>query len=71
MLRYLVDGGRSAVFRGASFALAVSEETKDRALCCDDDAGRQGPRFTTAGFSLGAAISDGPVIGSGSVPPPG
>jgi hypothetical protein len=36
MLRYLVDGGRSAVFRGGLVHLAVSKKLEDRALCCDD-----------------------------------
>src|SRR5258708_22945005 len=39
MLCYLVDGRRSAVFRGGLVGLAVSKKLKDRALCCDDDAG--------------------------------
>ncbi len=38
MLRELIDGGRSAVFRGGLVGLAASKKLKDRALC-DDDAG--------------------------------
>ena len=39
MFRYLVDNGRSVVFRGGRVRLAVSKKLEDRALSFGDDAG--------------------------------
>ena len=40
ILRYLVHNGRSVVFRGGRFRLAISKKLEDHALCCEDEAGR-------------------------------
>jgi len=66
MLRELVDGGRSAVFRWRARRLAVSKKLKDRALCCGRGCRERSPPVHAGGFFFGRRL--GRSLGLGRSP---